>query len=62
MNRNLVKKGIIKLLKSSKKQFYKENGDECTVEEYVNILLSQPKSEIYAYQKKVKEMKDEQNN
>lgn len=53
------KYALIKLLKASKRQFYDEEGKECTVEEYVNILLRQPKSDVLAYQKRLKTLKDD---
>ena len=48
-----VKKGLIKMLKASGKQFYNEKGKKITVESYVELLLKQKLSDLNKYKKKL---------
>ena len=54
MNRKLkfIKKSLLKLLKASKKQFYDENNNPITPEQYTDILCSMDLKDAQDYQKK----------
>lgn len=47
------RKAIIAMLKPLNKQFYDENGQPCSVETYVDQLLSTPLADVLAYQKEI---------
>ena len=49
-----VRKKILKLLKKTKKQFYNEEGDKITPEEYLDLLLKQKTQDMNDFLNKIK--------
>jgi len=62
MRPQIIRKTILKLLKSSKKQFHDQQGKPISTDEYVELLFKQKLSDAKDYQKKLQKEKEKQKN
>lgn len=58
--KNQIKQYLIKILKMSRKQFYDEDGNKCSTEKYVDILLSMPKEDVLKFKEKLDKQKQDE--
>ena len=56
-SKNRIKKTLITILKATRKQFYDEDNNPCSVEQYVDIVLSYPLEDILKFQKELEAKK-----
>jgi len=49
-----IKKKILKVLKKTKKQFYDEEGNKITPEEYLDLLMKQKATDMNDFLNKLK--------